>query len=274
MKKWTLVFDVERCTGCNNCTLAVQDEYVGNDFPGYAAAMPRHGHRWIDIERHERGSVPMVDVAYLAKLCQHCDDAPCAKAAKNGAVKKREDGIVVIDPVLARGQKQIVESCPYGAIFWNDEKQLPQHWNFDAHLIDAGWKEPRCAQSCPTGALTAHKLEDGELRAMRAAQGLEEWRPELKTAPRVLYRNLKRFTAGFVGGSVATKTNGVEDCVGGAEVRLFKGAQELARATTDPFGDFKFDGLPLDGAAYRVEVAGKTLGAVLTDSVYLGVIYV
>jgi hypothetical protein len=25
------------------------DEYVGNDFPGYAAPMPKHGHRWIDI---------------------------------------------------------------------------------------------------------------------------------------------------------------------------------------------------------------------------------
>ena len=46
MKKWNLVIDVAKCTNCNNCFLADKDEYVGNDFPGYAAPQPRHGHRW------------------------------------------------------------------------------------------------------------------------------------------------------------------------------------------------------------------------------------
>ena len=37
MKKWTMIIDVAECTNCQNCTLAIMDEYVGNDFPGYAA---------------------------------------------------------------------------------------------------------------------------------------------------------------------------------------------------------------------------------------------
>ena len=50
-------------------------------------------------------------------------------SAKNGAVSKREDGIVIIDPVKARGQQEIVDACPYGAISWNEEKQLPSSFS-------------------------------------------------------------------------------------------------------------------------------------------------
>ena len=79
------------------------------------------GLRWIDIRSNERGSGPLMDVAYLPVMCQHCDDAPCIAAAKNGAVTKRPDGIVHIDPVKAKGQKAIADACPYGAVRWNEK---------------------------------------------------------------------------------------------------------------------------------------------------------
>mgnify|MGYP003301204165 CR=1 FL=1 len=111
MKKWNLIVDVENCTNCNVCTLAVQDEHVGNSFPGYAEEMPKHGHRWIEIMRKERGAGSATDVAYLPTMCQHCDDAPCMKAAPD-AVSKRPDGIVIIDPVKAKGRKDLVVVVP------------------------------------------------------------------------------------------------------------------------------------------------------------------
>ena len=116
MDKWNLIIDVENCINCNMCVLACQDEHVDNDFPNYAAPMPKHGARWIEINRKERGQAPMIDVAYIPMLCNHCDNAPCIKAAKNGAVKKRDDGIVIIDPIKSKGQKHLVDSCPYDRI--------------------------------------------------------------------------------------------------------------------------------------------------------------
>jgi Fe-S-cluster-containing dehydrogenase component len=274
--KWNMIIDVAECTNCNLCTLATMDEYVGNDWPGYAAPMPKHGHRWIDIKQKERGQAPMIDVAYAPTMCNHCDDAPCIKAAKDGAIKKRDDGIVLIDPVKAQGQKQLVDACPYGAIWWNEELQLPQHWNFDAHLIDQGWSKTRGHQACPTGAMRVLKVEDEEMARLAEAQELEPIRSDLKkTRPRVYYRNLWRYTKCFIGGSVSAEAGGVIDCVEGARVRLIKDGAPVAEATTDNYGDFKFDRLDPDSGRYTVEIeapgrATKTVEATLGDSLSLG----
>src|SRR5437660_3624023 len=129
MQKWNMIIDVAECTNCNLCTLAIMDEYVGNDWPGYTRPMPRHGHKWINILQKERGQVPMIDIAYVPTMCNHCDDAPCIAKA-GGAIKKRDDGIVLIDPEKAKGRRDLVDACPYGHIWWNEEFQVPQHWPF------------------------------------------------------------------------------------------------------------------------------------------------
>jgi Fe-S-cluster-containing dehydrogenase component len=274
MKKWNLIVDVALCENCHNCTLAAKDEHVGNAFPGYAAPAAARGGDLIRIERKVRGSAPMVDAAYLPTMCNHCDDAPCVKAGK-GAVRKRDDGIVIIDPDKSRGRRDLVDACPYGAIVWNEEQQVPQTWIFDAHLLDAGWKEPRCAQACPTGALRAVKQEDEAMHAQMRAESLAVLRPELGTRPRIYYRNLERFDRCFIGGSVVAEIEGVTECVAGAVAVVSKDGTEVTRATTDLFGDFKRDGFERDSGAYTVEITHPDHGAafarcVLGESMYLG----
>ena len=275
MKKWNLIVDVAKCTNCNLCTLANQDEHVGNEFEGYAAPMPKHDHRWIDIQGRERGSGPVMDVVYLPVLCQHCDDAPCIKAAKDGAVTKRDDGVVLIHPVKAKGQKAIAEACPYGAVRWNEELQLPQHWFFDAHLLDSGWKEPRCVQVCATGALKSVHATDQEMNAIRQREGLEELMPDAATKPRVLYKNLRRFTHEFIGGTIIRTNGGITDCVANARIKVERAGTVVGEAVTDAYGEFKIEGLPPESGRYRVivEIDGretKRLNVDLGKSVYLG----
>jgi Fe-S-cluster-containing dehydrogenase component len=235
--------------------------------------MPRHGHRWIDIKQKERGQGMMIDVAYAPTMCNHCDNAPCL--SKGGdAVKKREDGIVIIDPVKAKGRKDLVDSCPYGHIWWNDELKLPQIWTFDAHLIDQGWQQTRGQQACPTGAMRAIKVEDDEMARLVREENLEVMKPEEATLPRVYYRNLWRYSKCFIGGSVSAETDGIVDCVEGATVRLLKDGAVVASATTDNYGDFKFDRLDQGSGRYTVEISGlgrsKTIDAMLGESRSLG----
>ena len=275
--KWNLIVDIERCNNCRVCFIAVKDEYIGNDFPGYSAAQPTQGHNWLDIERRERGAYPIIDAHFMPVMCNHCDDAPCMKAANNGAVTKRADGIVIIDPQKSKGQKQIVSACPYGAISWNEELQIPQAWTFDAHLLDHGWTRTRAEQACPTGVFRTVKLEDAEMQRLQAEQGLEVLKPELGTRPRVYYQNLHLITQCFVGGTVVMERDGIEECAADAEVVLRKDGREAGRAVTDMFGEFKIERLPPDSGAYQLEIAGAAgrcdtafdLGA---DSRYLGVL--
>jgi Fe-S-cluster-containing dehydrogenase component len=232
------------------------DEYIGNDWPGYSKPMPKHGHKWIDILQKERGQVPMVDVAYVPTMCNHCDDAPCVEKG-GGAVTKRYDGIILIDPEKAKGRKDLVDACPYGHIWWNEEHQVPQAWTFDAHLLDQGWDKTRGDQSCPTGAMRSLKVEDEEMQRIARDEKLEVMRPELGTKPRVYYRNLWRYATCFIGGSVSTEINGVVECVEGATVWLLRNGSPVAETTSDNYGDFKFDRLGEHSGHYVVEVSAK-----------------
>jgi Fe-S-cluster-containing dehydrogenase component len=256
MKRWALEIDVKRCINCSNCVLATKDEYFGNVFPGYSAEQPQEGVETIKIVRHVRGDGSFTDVSYIPKTCNHCDDAPCIKAAGDGSIYKRPDGIVMIDPVKAKNRRDLVDACPYGMILWNQEAQVPQNWNFDAHLLDAGWTEPRCAQACPTKAIRALKLDDQELAKRVKEEGLSVLDPELNTKPRVFYRGLDDVLSHMVTGNICeVAENGRQQNLAGTEVVLIDSAEGGRRATkTNAFGDFRFDGLSGDDSTIELRL--------------------
>lgn len=251
MKKWNMVIDVALCSDCNNCFLADKDEFVGNDWLPYSKAQPWEGQRWMNIERKERGQFPQIQVAYLPTPCMHCDEAPCVSSAPAGAVYKRDDGIVIIDPEKAAGHPEIVESCPYGAIYWNEEAKVAQKCTGCAHLIDEGWTQTRCSQVCPTGAMKLVMADDEEMAAIAKEQSLDVYRSGLGTSPRVYYKNLQLWTTVFVAGSIFFSDNG--DCAEGCRVTVSKAGTLVAETVTNNYGDFLVDGLEA-GAEYAVAV--------------------
>ncbi len=272
MKQWYLVMDIRWCMDCNNCLMSCKDEYVLNDWPGYTKPQPRHGHRWVNVLRRERGRYARNDYIFLPLMCQHCEDCPVVNA---GFAYRREDGIVMIDMEKAKGHKEVVEMCPYGTIYYNDEECLPQKCTMCCHLLDdPDWTPgvPRCVQSCPNKALQAHFLEPEEMEAMIEEKGLEIYRPELGTHPHMYFENLHKFTKNFVWGGVLLDG----DCYENATIELKKDGEVIASQQTNFFGDFKFDGLDdgqyvismnVDGKTkdLNVEIAGKSLNLDYTD---------
>jgi Fe-S-cluster-containing dehydrogenase component len=253
LKKWNLVIDVALCHDCNDCFLADKDEFVGNDFPPYSVAQPWSGHRWMNIERKERGQYPIVQVAYLPMPCMHCDAAPCLTA--DGAVYKRDDGLVIIDPVKAKGRKGILDSCPYGAIYWNDEAGVAQKCTGCVHLLEEGWTETRCSQVCPTEAIKLVLAEDAEMAKRAAAEGLQAFRPELGTGPRVYYKNLYRWEKVFVSAGVAFKDT--DECAEGAKVTVTAGGAKVGEGVVNNYGEFVVDKLePGTECEVVIEAAG------------------
>jgi Fe-S-cluster-containing dehydrogenase component len=277
MTGWALVIDVSLCINCRNCVLATKDEYTGNEFPGYSAPHPPAGLDTIHIERHIRGEGALLDVAYIPQMCNHCDNAPCIKAAGDGSIYKRPDGVVVIDPLKSRGRRDLVKTCPYGMIEWNEQEQVPQNWNFDAHLLDAGWKEPRCAQACPTKAIQALHADSKELEDVVERERLSVMHPEFGTKPRVFYRNLDDALSHLVAGNICETTgDGRLRNLEGVEVILKDSAAECERTTkTDHFGDFRFTGLTAQSSSIELRVKRQGTETVIatrerTGSVNLG----
>ena len=247
MNQWHLIIDVARCHDCNDCFLADKDEFVDNEFPPTAAAQPWHGHRWMNIKRKERGQYPIVRTAYLPMPCMHCEEAPCLTA--DGAVYRRDDGLVIIDPVKAQGRKEITTSCPYNAIYWNEDKQLAQKCTGCAHLLDDGWTETRCSQVCPTDAIKLVREEEAEFGKRIAAEGLERYRDGLGTKPRVYYKNLYRWDKAFV--ACALVLGDTDECAEGVRAVVRLDGVTVGEGVSDNFGEVLVDELE-PGKEYAV----------------------
>jgi tetrathionate reductase subunit B len=271
MKIFTL--DLSKCNGCYNCQIACKDEMVGNDWPPFSLSEPDTGQFWLKITEKEMGTAPKLKLAYVPQLCEHCDDAPCMKAATNGAVFKRADGMVIIDPVKSGGQKQLVAACPYGAIFWNQSLNIPQKCTACAHILDnntiaGGIQTPRCVNACPTKAL---QFGDDTDPAMQSFMGeAKVLHPEYGTKPRVYYKNLPAL---FIAGAVYDPT--ADECLEGASVvatDLTTG--QAYSTTTDNYGDFWLEALPQE-RSYEVNITksgymSKTMVVFLKEAQNVG----
>jgi Fe-S-cluster-containing dehydrogenase component len=267
MPRYGMVVDVTKCDGCYNCFIACKDEYCEQAHPPYTVAQPMTGHFWLKIIGKERGQFPKVKQDYITMTCMHCE-APSCMSADNDFVYQREDGIVLIDPEKAKGEKDLVRKCPYRVIYWNEEENVAQKCTFCAHLLDAGWKEPRCVEACPTGALLFGDLDDPDSELSKVWKKAVPMHPEYKLGEKVRFIGLPK---NFVAGAVAY--GDTDECAKGVTVTL-TGEDVTKTVETDAFGDFEFEDLP-DNHAYKLTIAAPGYKTWESDvrtykSLYLG----
>jgi tetrathionate reductase subunit B len=239
----TMNIDLDKCVGCYNCQLACKDEHVGNDWSPISKPQPE-GHFWMKVNESERGTQPKVVVDWMPVSCMHCQEAPCIPSCSENAIYRRDDGIVIINPEKCTGCKDCMGACPYKVIYFHEEMKLCQKCTMCAHLLDRGWKEPRCVTACPNEALVFGDLE--KLDELRRRS--EEWKPETGAKPLVRYLGLPR---PFVAGEIYSPKD--DACIEGAKVTLtdlLTGG--VATALTDNYGDFWLKGL--QGSRYSLAI--------------------
>ncbi len=246
----TFVIDVSICNGCYNCQIACKDEHVGNDWTPIARPQPDTGQFWLKMNEYVRGTVPKVKMHYIPTLCNHCDNAACLESCPvEGAIYRRADGLVIIDPVKCTGCRSCVDACPYQAIYFNEDLNIAQKCTGCAHLLDSGWKEPRCVDACPTQALKFME----ESQAKEFIRKAEIMHPEFKLKSRVYYLNIpKKFVAGTVYDPVD------KEVITGAACTLSETAGgKKYTAQTDAFGDFWFEGLNEGQFSLKIEKGSR-----------------
>ena len=248
-----IAIDSRMCMACYCCFTACKDEHCGYD-TALSKKQPMMGQQWMDVREWERSdSSRLVKVASVPTPCSHCQDPACMKAAKDGAVYKRPDGIVIIDPVKSRGQKAIVDACPIGAVFWNEEFQIPQKCTMCAELLDdpkylsylggSRFKIPRCVEACPNRALIFGDLDDPESGICKviAANRVTQLEPLEGVKTNVVHLNIPTV---YLAGTVYYPKAMEEVCIG-AKVKLScRETGEIYEMATNYFGDWEFEWLP------------------------------
>jgi len=248
-----IAVNARRCMACYCCFTVCKDEHCGFS-SALSAAQPMMGQKWIDVREWERGdSSRRVKTASVATLCAHCADPACMKAATDGAVYKRPDGIVIIDPVKSKGQKAIVDACPIKTVFWNEELEIPQKCtmcaellddpNYASYLGDRSLISPRCVEACPNQALIFGDLDDPDsaISKLVASERNTQLGALGDMDSNVKYLNVPSI---FLAGTVYLPKELDEVCIGAKVTLTCKECGDTWETETNYFGDWEVEWLP------------------------------
>lgn len=187
MTHWAMVVDLSRCVGCQTCTAACKN-----------ANVTPPGVQWRRVLDLETGAYPNVRRTFVPVGCMHCDDPPCESVCPSTATRKRDDGIVTIDPDLCLGCGYCMVACPYDARAKVDG--IATKCTFCVERIDAGIDAglrpgidpagtPVCVNDCIAGAMYFGDLDDPESNVSTLLVRHKHFRlhSELGTGPNIFY---------------------------------------------------------------------------------------
>jgi Fe-S-cluster-containing dehydrogenase component len=167
------LIDLDKCTGCDSCTIACKSENNTRPlssplpFKNGRGVLPDHlSYRW--VVKKEEGVYPLPTVTFVTSACNHCEHPACLAScpvadindlhnADNAIFKREEDGIVLINQDACIGCKNCTQSCPYGAPQFNSHSEKVEKCTFCIHRLEAGLL-PACVTTCVGNAL--HLVDD------------------------------------------------------------------------------------------------------------------
>jgi len=118
-RRWGMVIDLDKCTGCGACMVACQAE--NNVALTTDASNRLRTLNWLYVFRMNNGKAfPDHEVAYLPRPCMQCGHPTCVTVCPVVATDKNEEGGIV-SQVYPRciGCRYCMASCPYHARYFN-----------------------------------------------------------------------------------------------------------------------------------------------------------
>ena len=207
--RWGMVVDVNRCVGCQTCTVACK--HTNDTVPGV---------QWRRVLDVETGSFPDVERLFLVVGCQHCAEPPCVPVCPTGATAQRADGLVTMDYDLCIGCASCAVACPYQArtivhdqrwyfgretrqeraVIHEERRGVAQKCTFCIEKVDEAEARgltpgvdlevtPACAASCIAQAITFGDFNDPDSNVSRLARENDSFQmhAELGTDPQIRY---------------------------------------------------------------------------------------
>jgi molybdopterin-containing oxidoreductase family iron-sulfur binding subunit len=224
MARWGMVIDLDRCSACQACVVACQEE---NNVPFVEEEEFRRSRAlsWMRIVVESEGAFPDVRLRFLPRPCMHCDNPPCTMVCPVHATYLNPEGIVAQVYPRCIGCRFCMAACPYTVKYFNWYEysgrvpvEFRQGRNPDVSLRPKGVVEkctfchhrlmrareraaaegrelrqgdyvPACAEICPARAIVFGDLADADSEVARLATDPRAFRllEELGTQPKVIY---------------------------------------------------------------------------------------
>jgi Fe-S-cluster-containing dehydrogenase component len=222
-RKWTMIIDLDKCTGCGACVVACHAENNVSIFTPEEIVRGRAMH-WIRIERYWGAAYPETQAHFLPLMCQQCFRAPCEPVCPVYATlhSERENlNLQVYNRCV--GTRYCQNNDPYKVRFFNFfdpvfDQPLNEQLNPDVTVRSAGVMEkctfcvqrirraeetalaegralrdgevtPACVQTCPPSALIFGDLNDPNSQVSKLATSQRKFKllDHLGTEPQVIY---------------------------------------------------------------------------------------
>lgn len=149
---WAMVIVTDRCIGCDACYVACKSEWNVSPFK------EAYRTKVFEVEDEDRFGRPKV--SFLPVLCNHCENAPCVCVCPTeSSYKRKEDGIVLVDPDLCIGCKACMVACPYNARYYDEDKKTVDKCTFCLPRLEKGL-EPACVRTCVGNSRNFGDLND------------------------------------------------------------------------------------------------------------------
>ncbi len=200
-KKYGMVIDLDKCTGCGSCMVACMSE---NNVPFKVDESNKlDSITWMRVYKLTNGKpFPETEICYLPRPCMHCEGhnghSPCVSVCPATATDySTETGIVSQIYTRCFGCRYCMAACPYHARYFNwwdpvwptgMEKSLSPNVSVrmrgivekcsfcfhryqsavdkalmeDRREIEEGEYQTACTQACPAGAIVFGDLNNPE----------------------------------------------------------------------------------------------------------------
>ncbi len=131
-------FDRGRCTGCQACVVACDNE---------------NGESWREVRTFNDRREPGLPVYHLSLACNHCRTPACLSSCPSGVYfEDAGTGAILARTDRCLGCRYCAWSCPYGAPRFIPAEGMVRKCDLCIRRLRAS-RRPACVTVCPTGAL-------------------------------------------------------------------------------------------------------------------------